>query len=204
MVTEPNQVLTISEPPTVADLKRLNDSATTVEECRWVASQLDAIEQAARDTVGQRQVLNNLTQPVAAYLIGINARNMRNHPVATNPDGTYNGQQLVEYWVGQKTDEAKKRWEADSDTLKNATERQAEARAVKLEEEAKGLQNKYILREDYDHKLREIAAAVRQEMEAVAASISNDLPEDIRDRVTAEIRNHHKQCLRRLANRAKG
>ena len=125
-----------------------NDSAESVEEAAQIAEQIAAYKSAATSTTQQKGTLEQLTQQAAAWLIAVSSKHLRDEGVARNSDSTYNGPDLVQWYADRQIQKARKEWERGSDTLKNATERQAEARAVKLEEEAKGLQNSYVKRED--------------------------------------------------------
>ena len=188
-------------PPTLDELRRLNEQAETEAEFEFIEKQVAAIVSAATDTAGQRQVLDNLTQPAAAYLIGMSTRKLLDHPLPRNATGSFNGPEVVRWHVSRSVEKARKEWEKDSDRLKTAEERKAEAQAVKYEEQAKSLQDQYVLKDDVQQLFSEMAAAVRQELESIPKAMMNDFPEEHREKWVRELTNHLRQVLRRLAAR---
>lgn len=179
----------------------LSELAETPEERAYIEQQLRAYEQAATDTAKQKATLEQLTQQAAAWLVGVSTKHLRDQQAARNRDGTYNAPDLVQWIIDRTLGQAKKQWERDSDNLKSATERQAEARAEKLEEEAKGLKDTYVEREVVELEFMEMAAAVRSELEALPKLMANDFPADLRDSLTRELKGQVKQILRRLRNK---
>lgn len=180
----------------------LIESVANEEDQEFLLSQIEAAEAAARTTAAQKVALESLTQQASAYLLSISTKHLRDEGVARNIDGTYNGPDLVQWLVDRQISKARKDWERDSDTLKTAVERQQEAKAIKYEEEAKGLQDQYVDRADVLQAFQEMASEVRRESEALSKKMAPDFPAELRDSLTRELDNHVRQMLRRLA--AKG
>lgn len=186
---------------TLDDLRQLNDLAETHEDLEFVEQQLLAIESAARSTAQQKATLEILTQQAAAWLISVSTKHLRDQGAARNLDGSYNGPDLVQWAIDQEIAKARKEWERSSDTLKTAAERQAEAKAVKYEAQAKEVQDQYVDREEVLQEFREMASAVRSELEALPKAMANDFPAELREDLIRELKNQVKQILRRLASR---
>lgn len=182
-------------------MRLLNASAETDEDYAFVESQIAAMESADRDTAKQKATLEILTQQAAAWLIGVSSKHLRDQGVARNRDSSYNGPDLVQWQIDSSVEAAKKDWDRKSDGVKTATERQAVARADKLEEEAKGLKDTYIEREEVALAFAEIASSVRTESEAMEKAMVNDFPPEHRERLQRELKNQIKQMLRRLASK---
>lgn len=190
-----------SKPTTYEELRAANDAASTVEQALRVRELIAAFHAAETTTVKQKGTLERLQQQAAAWLIGVSTKHLRDHGAARNQDLTYNGPDLVEWIVERRIEAARKEWERGSDVEKTAKERQAEARADKLEEEAKGLKDTYVERETVYLEFQEMAAAVRAELEALPKVMATDFPEALRDSLTRELRGQCRQILRRLANK---
>lgn len=157
--------------------------------------------QYVADTAGQKDSLENLTQQSAAWLLGIDTKALRDaHPPARNrKTGTYNGPELVAWWMARAVEKATPD-PIDTENL-SPRHRVELARAVKLEIEAEILKAKFIPTADVTNEFMAMAAAVRSELEAIPAAIKNDLPEPVRESVGRELRNMIRQALRRLANK---
>ena len=187
---------------TLDELRALNDLAETAEDFALVERRLLALEQADIDTARQKATCEQLTQQALAVLLGISTKHIRDQqPPSRNGNGTYHGPESVQWLVGCKIKDARTSWERESDSIKTSKERQAEARAIKLEEEAKGVQGAYVLRSEVQLEFMEMAAAVRTELEALPKAMATDFPKDVRDDLIREMKNQTKQILRRLANR---
>ena len=182
----------------------LSGSAETPEDLAYIEGQLIAIESAARDTSRQKATMEILTQQAAAWLVGVSTKHLRDQGVARNIDSSYNGPDLVQWIVDQGVSKAKKEWEKSSDTLKTSAERQAEAKAIKYEAQAKEVQEQYVDRAEVLQEFREMASAVRSELEALPKAMANDFPVDLRESLIKELNNQVKQVLRRLASRGDG
>ena len=187
---------------TLSELADLNDLAQSDDDVAYIEAKLNAAELADTDTTRQKATLEKLTQQAASWLVAISSKHLRDEGVARNADSTYNGPDLVQWYTDRQITKARKDWERDSDTLKNATERQAEARAIKYEEEAKGLQDSYVARADVLQEFESMCSEVRRELENVAKLMAPDFPAERRDALTKELDNHLRQVLRRLS--AKG
>ena len=184
------------------ELIDLAELAETPEQLESIERQVLALESADRDSASQKATLGILTQQAVAFLLGVSSKHIRDHQPARNADGTYYGPDLVNWHVDRAVAKAKKDWERDSDSLKTAAERQAEAKAIKYEEEAKGVQDSYVERSHVLLEFMEMAASVRSELEALPKSMANDFPAEVREPLMRELKNQCKQILRRLA--AKG
>jgi len=183
------------------ELKALSDTASTPEDFAVLERQLQAFELADTETARQKATLEQLQQQAAAWLIGVSTKHLRDQGVARNRDSTYNGPDLVQWIIDRKVTEARKEWERNSDVENTAKERQALARAEKLEEEAKALKDTHIERAQVTQAFKEMAAAVRSELELLRKLMANDFPEEYRVELSQELANHTKQVLRRLAAR---
>jgi hypothetical protein len=186
---------------TLDELIHLNDLAETDEDHEFIESQLLALQSAERDTAKQKATLEMLTQQAAAWLVGVSSKHLRDQGVARNADSTYHGPDLVQWRIDREIERARADWERKNDGVKSATERQALARADKLEEEAKGLKDTYVERAQVVQAFAEIAASVRSESEAMEKAMVNDFPAEHRERLQRELKNQIKQMLRRLASK---
>jgi hypothetical protein len=185
----------------IEELIELSGSAETAEDLAYIEGQLVAIESAARDTSRQKATMEILTQQAAAWLVGVSTKHLRDQGVARNVDSSYNGPDLVQWIVDQGVSKAKKEWERSSDTLKTSAERQAEAKAIKYEAQAKEVQEQYIDRDEVMQEFMEMASAVRSELKALPKAMANDFPADLRESLIKELNNQINQVLRRLASR---
>lgn len=181
----------------------LNDLAETQEDLDFIEEQLLAIEGADRDTSRQKVTLEMLTQQAAAWLVSISSKHLRDEQAARNQNGSYNGRDLVQWAVDRAVVKAKKDWLRDTDNVKSAVERQHEARAIKLEEEAKSLQDKYVERAEVLEEFKTMAAEVRRELESIPRAMASDFPERWREAQVKELKNEIDQVLRRLESKGK-
>lgn len=186
-----------------AEINELIESAESDEDFAHIQRLLDAIDNADTTTAAQRATLEQLTQQSAAHLLSVTSRHLRDHQPARNSDGTYHGPDLVQWKIDRAIADAKKNWERRSDVNLGAKDRQALARAIKLEEEAKGVQDTYVKREDVLREFMAMAADVRTELEALPKLVANDSPPELRELQQREIKGQVRQILRRLANRGK-
>ncbi len=111
--------------------------AETDDDLDYVASLIHAHENAETTTAAQKVTLEQLTQQAAAYLLSVTTRHLRDHQPARNKDGTYHGPDVVQWDFSSDSPEVTVRWKKNSDVNVEAKDRQALARAIKLEEEAK-------------------------------------------------------------------
>jgi len=166
-----------------------------------IAELLAAEHRAEVTTTGQKAALSKLTQQTAAWLLSVSARHLRDHQPARNVDGTYSAPELVQWYLSRRIDDERRRIEKETDANRSAKERQAIARAIKLEEEAKALQDTYVLRADVMAEFQSMAAAIRAELESLPKTMANDFAPDKRDWLMGEMSRHIRQMLRRLAHK---
>lgn len=163
-----------------------------------LAKALDTDERSKlpRSTSFQREILEALSQQAVSYLLGVTSRHIRDHRTPRKDDGTYSGPDAVQWLIEKKIQEARQKWEAESDELKTAKERQAEAKAIKLEEEAKGVQGTYVSKADVNQKMAEAFAAIRTTFETLPKAMAPALPEEIREMFLVDLQNEVRQRLR--------
>lgn len=193
--------MTSEKQTTLQELQALNDLAETDEDHAFIARHIEALENADRSTAQQKATLERLTQQASAWLVSYTSRTLRDHGAARNADQSYNARDLVEWVVSKRIEEARKNWERDNDKIDTAKERQEAAKAIKLEEQAKSVQDSYVLKDDARLDFMEMAGCVRQELESLAKSMENDFPAELRASLVLELNNQVRQILRRLANR---
>lgn len=185
------------------EIDELLGLAETDADLDYIAELIAARDQADTTTAAQKITLEQLTQQSAAHLLGVTTRHLRDHQPARNNDGTYHGPDIVQWAIDRAVADARDKWERRTDVSLAAKDRQALARAIKLEEEAKGVQGTYVKNADVKLEFMAMAASVRTELEALPKAMSNDFPEDRREFLTGELRGQVRQILRRLANRGK-
>jgi len=169
----------------------------------YVETLIRARSEADTSTAAQKVTLQQLTQQAAAYLLSVSARHLRDHQPARNSDGTYNGPDLVQWLVDRAISDARDRWRKNTDTGTKAKDRQALARAIKLEEEAKAVQGQYVEAAAVKLEFMSMAAAVRSELQALPKLMANDFPAEHRSSLQLELKRQTDQILRRLANRGR-
>lgn len=166
-----------------------------------LAKALDSDERAKlpRSTPFQKEIIESLTQQSTAHLLGITSRHIRDHRTPRKDDGTYSGSEAVQWFVEKKIKEARQKWEAESDEYRTAKERQAEAKAIKLEEEAKGVQGTYVSRAEAGQKMAAALSAIRTTFESLPKAMAASIPEDIREMFIQDLQNEVRQRLRTAA-----
>lgn len=138
----------------------------------------------------QDATIDALCQKSAARLLGISVRTLRDELAPRNPDGTYNGVELLR-WFNQ-------RYSVVSAT-EQAKERMAIARAEKLEYETAKAKGELIDRHEVIDRIDSIVAVVRDRFLRLPEMVANDIPADLRARLMGELHNGVRQILRILA-----
>jgi hypothetical protein len=177
--------------------------AETDADLDYIDTLIAARERADTTTAAQKVTLEQLTQQAAAHLLCVTTRHLRDHQPARNRDGTYHGPDIVQWALDRAIADAKERWNNRSNVSIAAKDRQALARAIKLEEEAKGVQGTYVKLADVKLEFMAMAADVRTELESLPKLMANDFPAELRDTLLLELKGQVRQILRRLANRGK-
>lgn len=177
--------------------ERDNSAKTLIALKKAVDSDRDS--RLPRSTSFQKEIIESLSQQATAHLLGITSRHIRDHRTPRKDDGTYSGPEAVQWFVEKKIKEARQKWEAESDEYRTAKERQAEAKAIKLEEEAKGVQGTYVSRAEAGQKMAAALSAIRTTFESLPKAMAASIPEDIREMFIQDLQNEVRQRLRTAA-----
>jgi len=148
----------------------------------------------------ETEPLKRLTQQAAAKLLGCTPRHLRDHQPARNADGTYNGPDLVQWSIDKRLTEAKQRWQKDSSELRTAATRQAEARAVKLEEQAKALKGTYVEREEIERDFGVLFGRRHARLSSLATECANSAPREMQLTIKSLIDDRVRIALKELTD----
>lgn len=141
-----------------------------------------------------RPEIRNLSQQTAAELLGVDPRTLRDWNAPRNPDGTYDGPTLVNWFIQRKS---------ELNRTEEAKERQAIARAAKLELEVSKASGDTVSRHDVDQEIMAIMIVIKGQILKIPNLVANDIPDDLRARLVSELHNGVRQILRLLANKGR-
>lgn len=178
----------------------MNDLAESAEDLAYISELLTAHELADTETTRQKATLERLTQTAAAWLIGFGSRHLRNLNAPRNTNGTYSGPDLVQWQVDRACQEAKSRWESESQDIQSAAVRQAEARAVKLEEQAKALQDRYIEREEVQRDLSLLFGRLESRLTSLGAECASIAPGELKSTIKQLVEERVRLALKELTD----
>lgn len=183
-----------------SDRQLIGVEATTAEHRAHVERQLAALEQAETTTTHQRATLEQLTQSAAAWLIGFGSRHLRNLNAPRNTDGSYNASDLVTWHVDRVCRDAKSKWESESEDIQSAALRQAEARAIKLEEQAKALQDRYVEKDEIQRDLSIQFGRLDSRLSSLGTECAAIAPGELKSTVKGQVEERVRLALKELAD----
>lgn len=123
--------------------------------------ELLALQAATQITSEQKAILSRLTQQTAAWLLSMSVRFIREHQPGRNPDGTYDAQQVLQWWIARERANAVE-VAATEGGHESAKARIMEAKAIQEELSAERERGRLVDRDTVHAFLAQLAGMLRQ------------------------------------------